>query len=308
MTKMTITSNRRSEGASTQIRRLARAAKFSALRGFAYVSQWIGAGRLPRSANSVGVLMFHRVAPEVPGAQRLTWNVTPDRFRRQLAELLDLGFQPWSLHRLSSTLSGGGALPGRAFVVTFDDGYASVHDYAWPILRELRVPATIFLATHFIGKNEPFPFDDWSDRGAANVPSDRWLPLSIGQVKAMMGDPLITFGSHTHMHEDYRGSPVAFSQDLGDSFAMLQTEFGIQAPSFAFPFGACDNAMIDIVRGSGASCALTSESALVTAHADLFQLGRFGVDEYETGRTIGLKLGGWYEVLKGRRERLAHGK
>ena len=161
---------------NAQISHALRAARFMLLRALASVCEPMSrAGLVPRN-KQVGILTFHRVAPEAPGAANLTWNVTPDLFRRQLAGLLQLGFEPWSLRRLLSTLADGQGLPTRAFVVTFDDGYANVHDYAWPILRELKIPATVFLVTNYVDQDAPFPFDDWSDKGRRDVSADRWRP------------------------------------------------------------------------------------------------------------------------------------
>jgi peptidoglycan/xylan/chitin deacetylase (PgdA/CDA1 family) len=279
------------------VRHAMRGGKFMLLRGLAAVCEPMTRVGFVQSRKQVGILTFHRVVPEVPGAPRLTWNVPPDLFRRQLAGLLQLGFEPWSLQQLLRALAESRALPPRTFVVTFDDGYANFHDYAWPILRELKVPATVFLATHYLDQDTPFPFDDWSAKGAQGIPSDRWRPLSAAQIRAMMADPLIEFGSHSHMHTDCRDDPAIFSRDLAASVASLRTQFGIEAPTFAFPFGAHNDAMVAIVRASGARCALSGKRALIGVGADPYHLGRFNVDRFETSKTLSLKLDGWYEWL-----------
>ena len=46
------------------------------------------------------ILMYHRVVDEVPGQPKPTWNVTPRRFREQLAGLLKRGFQAWPLRKV----------------------------------------------------------------------------------------------------------------------------------------------------------------------------------------------------------------
>lgn len=287
------------ERAWNAARHTLRGTKFGLLRALAAVCEPLTRYGLVRANRQVGILSFHRVAPEVPGAARLTWNTTPDLFRRQLAGLLRLGFEPWPLRKLLAALADGRELPPRVFVVTIDDGYANIHDYAWPILRELKVPATVLLATQFIDKDTPFPFDDWSDKGRRDVPPDRWVPLTTAQIRAMMADPLIEFGSHSHWHKDYRSDPAAFSRDLAESLVFLRTQFGIDAPSFAFPYSAINDAMVKVARASGVRCALSGRGRVLTGPgADPFLLGRFSVDEFENSKTLSLKLDGWYDWLK----------
>ena len=189
-------------------------------------------------------------------------------------------------------------LPPQTFVVTFDDGYANVYHYAWPILRELQIPATIFLPTGFIDGTAPFPFDDWVDKASPGVHEDRWRPLSRAQIREMLQDPLITFGSHTHSHMDFRGAPDLFASDLAKSQDILRNEFAVNTPAFAFPGGVYDQALMQIVRCSGVSCALTVEPELIGRSGDCFRLGRFNVDEFDTPETLRFKLNGWYSQLK----------
>ena len=45
---------------------------------------------------------------------------------------------------------GDGSLPDRAVCITFDDGYANNYHCALPVLRDLGLPATVFVATGFL--------------------------------------------------------------------------------------------------------------------------------------------------------------
>lgn len=56
-------------------------------------------------------------------------------------------------------LSKKGGLPPRAICITFDDGYRSIHDLALPVLKELRLPATVFVTSGHLGTNTM-----WNDR------------------------------------------------------------------------------------------------------------------------------------------------
>src|SRR4051794_18794241 len=161
-----------------------------------------------------GILMYHRVANAIKGQPFPTWNVTPARLRQQLAGLLKRGFQAWPLQKVIEYRRRRLALPRRVFVVTFDDGYENNFTQALPVLRELNIPATIFLATSFLGSQEPLPFDDWKAKGSADVPAETWRPLSLDQCRQMQASGLIELAAHTHTHQDFRGRLDAFRDDL----------------------------------------------------------------------------------------------
>lgn len=94
-------------------------------------------------------------------------------FRWQM-ELLANCFNVIPLHEAVG-LIGTGRMPPRAVCITFDDGYRSVHDLALPILQELKLPATVFVTSGFVGGGNM-----WNDRiieAVQNLPAGQ-LDLS----------------------------------------------------------------------------------------------------------------------------------
>ena len=251
-----------------------------------------------RQDNSFSILMYHRVAPRVPGVARPTWNVTPERFRRQLEGLLSRGYRAWPLRRVLASRQAGEPVPARTFVVTFDDGYDGIHRYAWPILKALSVPATVFVVTSCLDSDRPLDCDDWAAAGSADAPAATWKPLSIVHCAEMMDDGLVEVGSHTHIHADFRGAPDAFSGDLARSLGVLRDALGVEQASFAFPFGHYDADMVAVARDAGVLCSLTTEPSLVSPQADPFSWGRFTVVQSDTASTLVMKLSGWYTVWR----------
>lgn len=258
----------------------------------------------PRLTGAFGILMYHRVTHRVPGQRPPTSNVSPPQFRRQLTGLLAKGYCPWPLRRALDAHRAGQSVPRNVFVVTFDDGYANNCTQAWPILRELGVPATIFLATAHLDTDAPFPFEDWEAAGASGVPCDAWRPLTSAECCQMLDGGGIELGAHTHTHEDFRGRPEAFSADLQTSLAVLRDRFGQPDATFAFPFGKrakglAGGELREAARRAGVLCALTSENELVLPESDPFDWGRFTASEADDGATLAAKLDGWYSLLRG---------
>jgi len=258
-----------------------------------------------RCRDGFGILMYHRVAPHLPGASAPTWNVTPERLERQLTGLLARGFEPWPLRELIKTRRESGTIPANAFAVTFDDGHVNNYSQAWPVLRALRVPATIFLATKYLDADGPFPFDDWSAAGSSRVPADCWKPLTTAQCHELLAGGLIELGAHTHSHDRFIGRADEFRKDMLACLGLLRDRFGIDRPTFAFPFGAKDAEMIEIAKRVGVSCCLSTEYRRVGPGDDEFHWGRFNVEASDTAATLAAKLSGWYTSVVAARKTLS---
>jgi peptidoglycan/xylan/chitin deacetylase (PgdA/CDA1 family) len=234
--------------------------------------------------------------PAIPGG---AYNVSPARFRAQLTGLLDRGHQFWPLARALEHHAAGQPFPPKTVVLTFDDGYAGVFTHAWPVLRDLEVPATIFLATAFLDSDAPFPFDDWGVTHRARLPADAFRPLTTAQCHELAASGLIELGAHTHTHQDFRDRADAFRQDLQTCVDLLRHKFGLAEVAFAFPFGKPSHGyarrdLVDAARQVGVTCGLTTEDVVVAPGTDPFAWGRFNVYGFDTGATIAAKLAGWY--------------
>ena len=126
-----------------------------------------GAGVLPllqrcRRAlrHDLRVFAYHRVRPLEPGYSfdPMLVSALPEDFARQMRWLRDR-FRPVRCEQVVEAIEGGRPLPADSVLVTFDDGYDDNWHIAFPILRELGVPATFFVATGHIDSGAPFAYD-----------------------------------------------------------------------------------------------------------------------------------------------------
>lgn len=110
------------------------------------------------SCPSLWLLMYHRVLPasdqrysqEEPGML-----LRPETLQMHIQELRRQ-FELVSLTDWVNTLQQGGALPSKACAITFDDGWSDNYEYAFPVLRALVAPATVFAVAQKIGTNFQF--------------------------------------------------------------------------------------------------------------------------------------------------------
>jgi peptidoglycan/xylan/chitin deacetylase (PgdA/CDA1 family) len=103
------------------------------------------AGTVIRLSRRPRVLMYHACEEcESDFTRGLAINTTPALFEKHL-EFLTRHYRIVPL----ATLVGGHA-PERAVVITFDDGFRSVHEHAFPLLKSRGLPATCYLVTNVI--------------------------------------------------------------------------------------------------------------------------------------------------------------
>lgn len=230
---------------------------------------------------SAFIVLFHRVDSSLgPDALACTEEKF-DAYCRFLTEHFDVV----SLDDLLFDLREGRGLKGQV-AITFDDGYRDNWEYARPILKKYKAPATFFIATGYIGTSRMAPWDRrYPD------PSE-WMTWS--QVKELREDGF-EIGAHTRDHVDLgaiRG-PLAESQ-IRASVSDIETNLGERPTSFSFPFGRPVNiteANREIVRRQGLRCCLSAFGGVVREETSLYRLPRVPVsDWYRSPYHLGLSL------------------
>jgi len=161
------------------------------------------------------ILTFHRIRPDgesAAGRPMRSLEVAVSDFRRMLTWMRER-YRPMSL---ADWLEGGAPPEGGSFAVTFDDGWADNFNVAFPVLRELGIPATVFVSTDAVENRVPFwwqtaglPDDEIERRKAsppaAGGPRDGMEAaarefLTWGQIREMGASGLVRFGPHGHRH------------------------------------------------------------------------------------------------------------
>lgn len=102
------------------------------------------------SQNQAVVLQYHHVSTETPPITSLN----PDAFKGHMNYLKDNGFAVLRLEDVISSLKSDTPLPDKTAVITFDDGYTSVYEAAFPLLMEFDWPFTVFVTTGLVGTND----------------------------------------------------------------------------------------------------------------------------------------------------------
>ncbi len=137
-----------------------------------------------RNTGRLRILTYHRVAEpdDEPDLEPGLISSTPDAFRAEMS-LLAERYSPVSLDEVIAAQQSGGQLPRRAVLVTFDDGYRDFASNAWPVMKELGIPAVLFVPTAFPdGQRQGF----WWDRLHAAISRTSCTQLNLPELGALM--------------------------------------------------------------------------------------------------------------------------
>ncbi|MGA2992556.1 MAG: polysaccharide deacetylase family protein [Candidatus Korobacteraceae bacterium] len=226
----------------------------------------------------VPVLLFHDVSPDAAGkAPGIT--IAPERFREIIAWLAAHGYTGISARDWLNAQNRKGTLPEKPIVITFDDAYASITDYALPILQSHGFRATVFVVSGLIG-------------GASEWDAHTWRPLPLmdaEQIRAWAASG-IEFGSHSRNHCDLT---TLTESDLLRETATSQDELasivGSPIMSFAYPYGSHNKAIRQIVSQKY-SLAFTVVKGVVTPDIDPMLCCRIEVLPNYSPLRVGLYL------------------
>src|ERR1043165_7429078 len=93
----------------------------------------------------IPVLLYHKIDKPAPDA-RVRGGYTPlGRFEKQMVYLKRRGFVFYTASKLVEHHPAHGSVPPNALALTFDDGWQDNYTKAFPVLRRLQIPATIFI-------------------------------------------------------------------------------------------------------------------------------------------------------------------
>jgi peptidoglycan/xylan/chitin deacetylase (PgdA/CDA1 family) len=217
------------------------------------------------SRRAVAIIMYHKVGGPVTAKGDTFLNVPTDRFVRQMDLLSRLGYRGVTMSETVEGLAGRLRLPRRSVCVTFDDGFGCVSDYALSPLEKLGWPATLFVASGWMGSR-------YTHFGRPGDESDRVMEATA--IKALLHTGW-ELGGHTRTH--------ARLADLDDAAAMAEIRLGsadlaeavgVSPRTFCYPGGSYNERTPALLRTAGLIGACTTRSGLARSTTDPFLLPR----------------------------------
>ena len=217
----------------------------------------------------VVIFGYHRLVNSV---RRPDTEITPAAFEAQMQELKNKGIAVIPMQDFLAWRRGEKAIPPKSAIITFDDGWKSQYDVAWPIMKKFNYPFTLFIYTEGI---KPGHFSGGE--------SMSWEQL------AEMRDAGIDIQGHTATHSDLRKpydkvakkklNPQEYEQwlqnEIVGSKQMIEQKLGVKVNCFAVPYGFHNDHIRDIVIKAGYEALFTVYGQPITVHTPLNSVGRY---------------------------------
>jgi peptidoglycan/xylan/chitin deacetylase (PgdA/CDA1 family) len=165
-----------------------------------------------------------------------------------------------------AAMADGRRLPPHPVVLTFDDGYADLHDTVLPLLRAHGATATVFVTTGWV-----------ADAGhqAAGQPLDRTLTWRQVRSLASAG---IEVGAHSHSHPQLdQLTAEQLTEELARSRELLRDGTAEPVRTLAYPYGYSNRRVRAAARGTGYAFAAAVGNGAAGAASDPFAVPRLTV-------------------------------
>jgi len=226
------------------------------------------------------IFCYHRLVDKIryPGTE-----ITPAAFEAQMKELKDHGITVIGMQDLLAWKRGEKNIPPRCAVITFDDGWKSQYEVAWPIMKKFEYPFTMFIYTEGVrggslGGGEAITWEqlaDMRDNGVdieAHTATHQDLREGHNIMLASPGGKRTRTKLTGPQYEQWVQSEVVGAKEL------LEQRLGIKVNCFAVPFGNYNEHVKELARNAGYEAMFTVYGQPITFTSALDSLGRYAIE------------------------------
>ena len=213
------------------------------------------------------MLLYHRLGLPKLSSLVAGQYVAPVLFNSQLGHLSARGWECVPLANAAENCQSDDLPLHDNFSVTFDDGYLSVYEHAYPALVSHNMTATVYIVADSIGG-----INIWDRRaGDSEEPM-----MSAAQVREM-SDQGFEIGSHTLTHPHLTDlDEQQLKQEIVDSKHKLEDIIGKDVVSFSYPYGDLNDRVVSAVVEAGYKYAVSTKLGLAYCSSK-FEIPRVNV-------------------------------
>lgn len=232
---------------------------------------------ISRYAWRLPVLMYHSIDYTDKVNDKIT--ISPEAFARQMRYLHQGRYNVIPLSKAVWYIKNKMRPPARTVAITFDDGYENNYKYAYPVLKQYRIPATIFVVTGLVGKEG---FMGWP------------------QIKEISDSGIIDIGSHTASHSWLTGlDDGSLKAELEDSKRILESHIGKPVDFLCYPMGGFNEHIKEAARAAGYVAAFATKPTKIKALYDIYEIKRVRISPTANNMFVFyLKLSGYHAIFR----------
>ena len=206
-----------------------------------------------------------------------------DNFEKQINFLKNRGFESIGFDKINKNKK-------NQIIVTFDDGYKDIWQYALPVLKKYNFTATCFLVSNLIGKK-----NSWDSKKNNFVSKDLMTKENINE---WINNGMY-IGSHSHNHNDLtKLKMIDLEKEMDYSKKLLEDMFGNKIQNFCYPFGKVNEIVHKIVQKKFKRAVTINRSRYELDKHNLHLIPRIDMGKNISLFKIFLKMETFYEDMK----------
>lgn len=230
----------------------------------------------------VAVLCYHNVGTKEEKAnfpEEKDWVIDLENFEEQLKYLKEAGYKTLTTQEFLDWKNGKIEVPFKSVLITFDDGFLSNYEYAFPLLKKYDMNATVFVIGGYMKQEEN---GNLMGRGKKHWKKNMKEYMNLETIEdAKKEYPNIEFASHSlglHYQNSIREKTV---EELTADLQVFKQEI-TDTKVYAYPFGANNDNMVQALKNAGYDMAFiygptNKEYRKVTRRDDVYHLPRLNV-------------------------------
>lgn len=235
------------------------------------------------ATSSLPILMYHDLTQDGSATNSMT--VTVERFRLDMEFLKEFEYTAVLPADLVAIKQGIQEMPQKPVMVTFDDGYRSNYDWAYPVLQQTGMKAAIAVVAHNIKTQAES--------------SETRHSMTWEELQEITSSGVVEVGLHTYnLHNpQYSGNTapdgingvmrlrgesqdayrLRVGGDLQMGINMIEQYLGQKVHYFCYPFGAYDSWMQPLLQENGISVSTLTNAGTASVASSLYNLPRYGI-------------------------------
>jgi peptidoglycan/xylan/chitin deacetylase (PgdA/CDA1 family) len=191
-------------------------------------------------------------------------SITQDDFKAQMKYLKENGYHVITLDQLLGFFDYQEQVPEKSVAITFDDGWISVYDIAFPILKKYGFPATIFIYTDFIGGGKAMSWKQIKELSEAGF--DIQCQTKTHRNLTVLRE-----------NESFREYFKSLEMEISYPKKVIKKKLNKECEYLAYPYGKTNNLVIAMLKKHGYRAAFTVDKKSNPFFIDKYKINRSAI-------------------------------